>query len=151
MTPAVEEIRSKLHAIRELCLTETKDLRTQLAEAEKELEQIDAALTAIGEKPARGKAKKRGSGKSRLPCATKDEVLAVIHEVLNENGTVPEDDLKSLAGEKLRERGKSLSMFAAIFAKCLDDPSIDQSGSDGCCLANGDLAVSSDSRRKVGF
>lgn len=151
MNPAVKEIREKLLAIRELCLTETTDLRTQLTEAEKELEQVDAALIAIGEKPSRGKAKKRASGKSRLPCATKDEVLAVIHEVLSENGTVPEDDLKSLAGEKLRERGKSLSMFAALFAKCLADPSLAEPSAGSFCLDGEQPVASQPKPRKVGF
>lgn len=151
MTPAVKEIRDKLCAIRELCITEATDLRTQLAEAEKELEQVDAALKAIGEKPSRGKAKKRSSGKSRLPCATKDEVLAVIHEVLGENGTVSKGDLKSLAGEKLRGRGKSLSMFGALFAKCLDDSSLAVPSPGSVCL-NGEPVVTTEPKSpKVGF
>lgn len=123
MNNAVEEIREKLRAIRNVCVSDAGELRTQLAEAEKELEQVDAALAAIGEKP--GKARKSGRGKSRLPCATKEEVLDVIREVLTENGSVPEDDLKELAGEKLRQRNKSLSMFAALFTKCLNDSSIE--------------------------
>ncbi|MEM7518371.1 MAG: hypothetical protein AAF368_15795, partial [Planctomycetota bacterium] len=151
MNPAVKEIREKLIAIRDLCLTEATDLRTQLAEAEKELEQVDAALTAIGEKPVRGKSKKRSSGKSRLPCATKDEVLDVICEVLSENGAVPEDDLKSLAGEKLRKRGKSLSMFGRLFGKCLGDPSIELSEDGTCRLTSTENQQPTSSRRKVGF
>ncbi|TWT67024.1 hypothetical protein Pla123a_44540 [Posidoniimonas polymericola] len=150
MNPAVKEICEKLLAIRELCLTETTDLRTQLAEAEKELEQVDAALTAIGEKPSSSK-KKRASGKSRLPCATKDEVLDTIHEVLRENGEVPEDDLKSLAGEKLRKRGKSLSMFGRLFGNCLDDPSLEPVNGNRYALAGQGASDAKTSARKVGF
>lgn len=151
MNNAVQEIREKLHAIRDVCVNESKDLRRQLAEAEKELEQVDAALTAIGEKPGRSTAKKRSSGKPRLPCATKEEVLSAIHETLADNGQLPEGDLKDLAGEKLRGRGKSLSMFARLFAKCLEDPSLEPASGGGYVLAGQcDPAVNKPAR-KVGF
>jgi len=151
MTNAVVEVRDKLRTIRDLCMTETKGLRTQLKEAEKELEQVDAALAAIGEKPSRSKGKKRSSGKSRLPCATKSEVLEVIHQTLAENSQVPKDDLKELAGEKLRERGKSLSMFEALFAKCLSEPSIEELSSGSYALTGVVTDRQVTKSRKVGF
>lgn len=151
MITAVQEIRDKLLAIRELCLTEVRDLRDQLAEAEKELEQVDAALTAIGERPTRGKAGKAKRGKSRLPCATKEEVLDVIHEVLRENREVPEKDLRELAGDKLRARGKSLSMFGRLFGKCLNEPSIARSKEGVCRLIAVDLDEKVSTPHKVGF
>ncbi|QDS97082.1 hypothetical protein [Adhaeretor mobilis] len=149
MSTAVAEIRDKLRAIRDLCLADTKDLRTQLAEAEQELEQVDTALAAIGEKPSRRKKRKPAATSERRPCATKAEVLAVIHEILGENGSMPAVGLKKLAGEKLRERGKSLSMFAALFAKCLGDPSLVEKTAGSLSLTAAPRTEPKE--RKVGF
>lgn len=124
MESAVDEIRDKLRAVRDACVYETKEIKQRLVEIEKELEQVDAALTAIGDKPRRKKPGGGKPGKPRKPCADKEQVLALMHETLADNRVIRQGELKDLCAAKLRERGYSLSMFAALFAKCLDDPSI---------------------------
>jgi hypothetical protein len=138
MNNRLSEIREQLHAIRNLCLQEVEELRERLIAAESELLQLHDVFAAIDGKAQGQRATKPAKPGKRRPSPTKEEVLAAVRETLASKGTASGDQLKRLAGDKLRNGGKSLAMYGAIFAKCLGDPSLREGPAGHYSLAAAD-------------
>lgn len=110
---AREAILAELRPLQEQATT----LREQLALAEAEQAPLEAALAALDEL---NKGRRKAATKGKSLCAKKTDVLAVCQSLLIDNGSLPKDDLESLAKEKLsREQGFNLSGFGLRFKECL--------------------------------
>jgi len=86
-------------------------IRQELSE---QLGQIEAAIVAMG-----------GSmnAKIKKPCCDKNEVIEILTELLQENGSLKVKELDELARDIIvNTKNKSLSMYANLFKKALADP-----------------------------
>ena len=101
-----EEIAEELERT-EATLDEVESRRvTILGERDK----LAAILANLRGQPATPKATPK-RGQPRQPCATKDEVAALVTRVLQQNGPCSEEDLIDLVEDALKVEGKSRSGF----------------------------------------
>jgi hypothetical protein len=87
------------------------------------LGEIDRAIAGMSPVEPVKRPKDKASTAKRK-CSTKQEVLAMTQQVLREGGPLKLDALKEAVASRLRERGRSLSMFANLFESCLADPTL---------------------------
>jgi len=107
-------------------------LQKVLQELEEEHEQVKSAIIALG-----------GSvnPKSKKPCCDKNEVIEILTELLQENGSLTIKELDELARDNIvNKRNKSLSMYANLFKKALVDPQFAE-------VAPGTFALATPSRQ----
>ncbi len=102
----VNEIVEKLRSEEARLKQQVEKLQVQFRDAESELTQIQAALVALGQKPA-GKA----TSKPIKPAASKREIVAAIAEVLDEQGVVETTALKGSRRAKVDDQGTESSEF----------------------------------------
>jgi hypothetical protein len=89
------------------------ELKDRLACVETDLKRVRGALSALGEKPVT-----KSGGK---PAATKKEVIQVIADVLQSQGTVEKEALRQSVEARLAEKGKSRQGLALRFEEALKD------------------------------
>jgi hypothetical protein len=116
------ECRDALVAQRQPLLAAIDEARAAEVQAAELLRQLDEALAALGngdEKKAKGR--KRSKDADQRPCATKDEVMQLIEEVIAAAKGLTAPQIKDDVAKRLRERGRSLAMFGSLFARCMRD------------------------------
>ena len=130
MNSQLNTIRSELKKQRDQNKARAAELLSEAATLQDEVDRLEAALNALDGKPANGKPVKRSVRKAAKPCATKDDVLAVLMTLLADNGEMPADDLEELAKSKIVGQGKSLSGFQLRRNEAIGDGRIetDQAG-----------------------
>lgn len=122
ITDQFAECGNLLVAQREPLLRAISEARAAEAQAMELLKQLDRALAALeGEAPKATTKRRRGSDKSERKCSTKIEVLTLLAEASEEIPYATDAELRDAVQEKLRGRGRSLSMFAKLFADCLQE------------------------------
>lgn len=110
----VTELQNQLAPIE----AEENRCRTALAELKDQRQKIEAALSVLGSGSSKSKPAKAGK-----PCATKQEVVAIVGELLRTNRAIPIADLEALTKENLAESGdRSLSGFGLRFREALRQP-----------------------------
>lgn len=122
----VTELRSQLAPIEE----EETRLRSALTELKGHRKKLEAALNVLGGGPQKAKPPKRGK-----TCATKQEVVAIMAELLRANGPMETADLEGLAKDRLSEAGRSLSGFRLRFSEAIreSDFQVDEGGHVTLC------------------
>jgi hypothetical protein len=120
------QCRDVLLAQREPLVLAIKDARLAEAQATELLKQLDDAIVALnGSRPrSLSKQKRPPVPHEKRECSNKDEVMLLLQEVLEFNPTFSDLELKDAVAEKLRQRGRSLSMFANLFIHCVREPSV---------------------------
>lgn len=124
----LEEVENHLQDCVTLLLKQRKPLvelrdarRKQAKQADDLIKNVDRAVAGL-QSNSSSNSRRKATGKSAQSCSNKQEILELMRLVLQENQSVPVDDLKELVADRLRERKRSLSMYANIFAKCLREP-----------------------------
>lgn len=107
---------------------EAQELQQKLTAKTRDLERVQAAIQALNGKATGKKSSAKKSGGSKKPAPGKEQVLQAMTDLLEENGGVPEADLKSLVEGKLTEAGYSRAGFALRFKESLGDPRFEKSG-----------------------
>lgn len=132
---AIETARAALLPQLQTLKRDHAEAKERVRTIEHELNQIEAALKALGGTKT---AKAKGGGKPSKPCARKQEVMAVCLALVEANQPIAKDDLESLAKHKIAEDlGFSLSGVSLRLAECLK--------SDVFQMDKNDCVVSSDS------
>lgn len=122
VTTQFDQCRQALVAQREPLVQAITDAKRVEAEASTLLKQLDRAIAALdGQGVARGSKKADGKSASRKSCSNKDEVMTLIKEGLASSPKISKDELKQQVALKLKERGRSLSMYANLFARCVEE------------------------------
>lgn len=90
-------------------------------EAREALEQADRLLKQLDQSAACLRGEKRSVAKRKGKCSTKQEITALVEDILRQNEEVPVEDLQALVVDRLREQGRNLSMAGKLFKDSLKD------------------------------
>jgi len=100
--------------------SQVEKLKSQVNQAESRLQQIRQAVQLLeGEtRPL----KQNTRTKHTRPSATKQDVIRAISECLKSTPTIPLEQLRKLAEQKIGEQGKTRMGFKLRFKEALKDP-----------------------------
>ena len=110
VTQALKEQEAKL-------IETISKLEETIAEHQSDLVRIQGAIAALEQKPKTQRKKRKAPSK---PSASKADVESALMSVKDENPSASDDQLKSIAEEKLMEQGFSKSGLALRFKQLLD-------------------------------
>lgn len=110
LATAVEELRAEETRIQ----ADLDEFRQQLKSGETQLKQIQKALSALDEKS-------HSRSANHKPAATRQEVIAVMTDVLGTKGSIETAELKRLVASKLASVGKSRIGLTLRFTEALND------------------------------
>lgn len=122
MENKIESVLAALQQEEAQLQEQLKGVDSKVALLKTNLKRVQGAICELQGKPVKRKPKvKSAKGASRLPAATKAEVVEAITTIISDNGPVVEDDLKDLAEDRITRDGKSRMGFALRFKEALAD------------------------------
>lgn len=126
LTVAFERCRELLRSQRAPLVTAIAEAQAAEAQAAALLKKLDESLATLDDEGRpRAAKKKRPAAEGQKKCADKPEVRRLIAACRADLPRATDDELKQAVASRLRDDGRSLSMFAKLFADCLAEDAND--------------------------